>query len=876
MVLFQIACVSFEVLIWLAETAGTTTKSTQIYNIDNFFEISRHKSFKLKIDGSDHPKSFERKHHQFKRLPRPSSAVNLNTIAALLATNSLKVLTNYQHVDFQPTRFPVIVRAPHLVVQRVYRNVHQLIWIPKSDMLKCNSTCSDKNIACPITKYYAIRYDKTRKSAIDYCQRLRFFNFSSNTRPWKGLIKLDMHIPEYVIEAESLGLPAYTQDVVAAYRLPPLFSPNSLPIIDILITSDRQQIISNLSLHRYMVYTASVDDNGKDIVRPLLTQHIFFHLRISNIASVEIIKICDCASYIQRYAYDMNGFTNTATSVAHPKLHWLITGYSCAMDNAQSEIGKRIKTATNPDSRKLPIKYKPRYEFFNDRVYDAISIVVNELLINQSRIIRGDMPCARRPSFPEQDTWSQYDLTYFEYIRPKVKIYERKWAWNEPVENFIYTTRSHTTIRFVTCGRRGVEAFMFQEFVNVYDQFVWIALLVSISALSLILFLYRENQNLKIKSVMDFLNKLLRSGLPLIKGALEQGDPFAAYLLNVTKLRWIFSGYLLAILVLSSGYKNNNVYNMIMSRNPLLFENTNQLLAENYSIYTRTRELHVDEIFLARKRNYTRKPPKLAFSQAKHIFAPMLYIKLLEEQIRAKNLAYEIFKQLASWETILGRSTFYNKGSEKIRNISRLHENAIEILESAFEKFYPLLRANLVGNDVEILVAGIKNLFWKTEISVFFKELVACKRAAFLLPENLCNDFAKIAAIKNPDMVSVSTEVYKNITFAMRITNHVDYYFLRRMAYLMESGIVDWLPGVVRILKPYSSGKNEIPHAATMAGNILMIFIILFVGCGLAFLAYSTEICEVGLDLRLIPTIFKSFRLYCNKTAVKKIKNVKK
>lgn len=79
--------------------------------------------------------------------------------------------------------------------------------------------------------------------------------------------------------------------------------------------------------------------------------------------------------------------------------------------------------------------------------------------------------------------------------------------------------------------------------------------------------------------------------MPILKGVLEQGDPFSARFVKSSKLRWIIGTYLLAAVVLSNGYKNNNVYNMITSRKPLLIETLEDVKSENFSFYVRTRVL---------------------------------------------------------------------------------------------------------------------------------------------------------------------------------------------------------------------------------------------------------------------------------------------
>lgn len=144
--------------------------------------------------------------------------------------------------------------------------------------------------------------------------------------------------------------------------------------------------------------------------------------------------------------------------------------------------------------------------------------------------------------------------------------------------------------RFVVCGLKGSEGIQFGELVNVYDKFTWaiFGACVYLSSLTWKLLLVsnfctaRKTSEVKLESCAFFWK-----WLSIIKFLLEQGDisPGTSSI-SSSKVR-VFLGILLTMcIILSNGYKNANVYNMISPRKPLRYEKFAALVDNNFSIYT--------------------------------------------------------------------------------------------------------------------------------------------------------------------------------------------------------------------------------------------------------------------------------------------------
>lgn len=155
----------------------------------------------------------------------------------------------------------------------------------------------------------------------------------------------------------------------------------------------------------------------------------------------------------------------------------------------------------------------------------------------------------------------------------------------------------------------------------------------------------------------------------------------------------------------------------------------------------------------------------------------------------------------------------------------------------------PLLKVGFFSSKkkVEEIVEELKVWFSRKEVNGFMHELMSCKAAVFLLPEDLCHKVAKRVAIVNTDVVSVSKEQFANVSYTIEIEFHVNPYYIRRLSYTKESGIPDWLPSVTRVMSRYERNINEASKSASLQGNVTMIFIIMGVGLALAFIVILVE-----------------------------------
>lgn len=135
---------------------------------------------------------------------------------------------------------------------------------------------------------------------------------------------------------------------------------------------------------------------------------------------------------------------------------------------------------------------------------------------------------------------------------------------------------SLSSLRILGCGVQGMSKVPVQELINVFDDLIWICILLS--ALIVPIF---------IRLIIN------ETGLPYnvlcaLKVILEQGNPFSTMVGNSKRLRLQVGIFLLMGIVTSNAYKNNNVFNMVVPRRPILYKYFNELKRDNFNIYSRT------------------------------------------------------------------------------------------------------------------------------------------------------------------------------------------------------------------------------------------------------------------------------------------------
>lgn len=177
------------------------------------------------------------------------------------------------------------------------------------------------------------------------------------------------------------------------------------------------------------------------------------------------------------------------------------------------------------------------------------------------------------------------------YFRLKLRINSRV-NFKPKFGNSLTLDIKSATVRFVTCGRRGVEQIGFYELIGFYDWKIWLLVTISVIAVSFLLRFttHRFSRGIKAFNSSKCWNYVVSTAQIL----LEQGGDYMSLSREIPQTRITLGPYLLASVVLIAGYKNDNLYNIALPRQPVPYDFMDDLLHDNFSIYSGSRIKTVD------------------------------------------------------------------------------------------------------------------------------------------------------------------------------------------------------------------------------------------------------------------------------------------
>lgn len=311
--------------------------------------------------------------------------------------------------------------------------------------------------------------------------------------------------------------------------------------------------------------------------------------------------------------------------------------------------------------------------------------------------------------------------------RPFIELHTHRRLSLEVREHFHVSIPNELfTLKFVSCGRPSISPLAFKELINVFDVPIWICIVARIMTCHTFKTCLVDTCTQETRYDVKFTSKTL---FDIFRPLLSQGDAFS----NDT--RWnswklILILYLLAAIVLTNGYQNTNVYNMVKPRLPVPYERFSQLIEDGFTVYTRTltnsRSLQTifteNGISIDSKENST----------------------LHEIRFLSKHSAYG----LASEVLWLSLPFHYSKhkNTKDMRRINRLIEYS-RLLPNLLHLFNKtgldyIKRRKLVELDFPDLVEMIPFPFRENEQDMLEETLQICSKVALLLPENIAAGLA--------------------------------------------------------------------------------------------------------------------------------------
>ncbi|CAL8143484.1 unnamed protein product [Orchesella dallaii] len=243
----------------------------------------------------------------------------------------------------------------------------------------------------------------------------------------------------------------------------------------------------------------------------------------------------------------------------------------------------------------------------------------------------------------------------------------------------IYIKNPAKSLTFVSCGDEPLQTFAFLELFSVFDFYVWIGITVIVILfmpffLSICQFL-EAYINSELESSAKFFNTNVY--FQPISLMLEQGGAYTAKQANTASLIPYLASLLLVSIVLTNAYKNDNVYNMIAPRKSIPYTLFNQLVADNFSIYTRITLDPTANIFrlsLFKEKYSVDRNPHLIIGNL-NFFKSEVYSR------------YEKFINFTANGTLF----------EKVLNHSKLPDDAVALLEASIDNPNQFANGELYG-----------------------------------------------------------------------------------------------------------------------------------------------------------------------------------
>lgn len=451
-----------------------------------------------------------------------------------------------------------------------------------------------------------------------------------------------------------------------------------------------------------------------------------------------------------------------------------------------------------------------------------------------------------------------YDLVFFAFLNAFIgnatvctlleegKCYDEKdratgatFANNqftEPILFFNYCGRNDHTVfriivsglRFLSLGRPPSEKLAFYELVSIFDQSIWLGILLTFVILSV---LFKHSQRIRMRDSL----------LAILKSLVEQGDPISSSILAHKSNRWPAITLLLATIVISNGYKNVNIEKMTLPVKPIPFKELSQLEENNFTVYVRATThagiaiqdfydyffRHLPDtwwfslgwkVFFTGPRstqsdNNTDYDKKLGKAHDLALFydSELLVYGRTETSVWALNKEFHLKD--------------FSNSTQRLFNLTTVHPRWYELLQG--DGNFSLMNA--------YEEAGKKK-----------------EKMAFLLPDaELWPLYYNLSG--NYSDVYIGKESWLGQDIGVTPFRWTHPVFLKRLRGITANGVLEFLTEFMvkylsRLRSGYKGETREEPKASDMKGNIIVVFTLLPVGISVAFLLFCWERQDVFVE----------------------------
>lgn len=384
-----------------------------------------------------------------------------------------------------------------------------------------------------------------------------------------------------------------------------------------------------------------------------------------------------------------------------------------------------------------------------------------------------------------------------------------------------------TDLRFVSCGRQSTNALSWQELVNIYDKKIWVMIFLSTASVIAVAAILNNVTNINIT----------RFSLSTLKVLLEQSDTR----FHQKDFRKVTALFILTGIILSNGYKNSNVYNMIAVRKPVPYEYVQELIKDNFTLYTRLDSVKIFEKVngqvILRELETTGgsyivndEDDSYAVAGISEVAAAMRnHVLTLRDPILPMSTEVDNFGRL-----VISSTTSTRLNSSGVLQSSRL----MNIVKKEINDLSPhtIFLASIITKTLDKVTYEIRKL----EENEMYDSIKDCRKVGLILPEYLCHKYARrLQHETDLSDIYVGKDTFTEVKWQISLEGLWNRHIVNRFKMAYETGHWQKWAGLFKI--PELDNNVRHPAAANISGNVVIIFVAWAGGILVATLAFNFE-----------------------------------
>lgn len=769
--------------------------------------ISSHVHLLEHYNFSNIPNSdYQPQQEKFINWKKMSSTLHLTTqweayVSSFSSENCLTFLDNFAQMDLVGNRLPGVIRWPQIAMTN-----NRMFWT----LLRIWGKNSTNTVAECASQYFVMNsIDFLTK---DTCLRLNMKTFITHSKPWRCLVKLEL-FPPLELYHEMRGPPAsihnnFKDNSFMKCTMPSLFAivkPYQLQLLpDKLVSYWVSPTIESLVMQNKLFVIVSVIKEG-----------IRFD-PVGNLYSITVIKYCPGCFGTAAEFWETSWQVLLLNGSIKENMFALTAGYPSPSDLLEVAIRRPANNIVfdhfmmwiaecekgtpnllnSAGADNLFANLGKAFATIWKYIFRNYSVVTSELDSHTLASCKNGNEVKIRNRQSLQTTLREvyYPIGYFYPLA----------AFQDP----------SSTLRFVSCGSRtGSKALPFSELLAPFDLATWLALLSSLVSMSVAILPNPRTHH----------KELVNKFISLLKVLLEQGDPFPRHIVLRRIIRVMSSCFLLIGIVLSNAYKNTNVYRMILPRSLVPFEYFRELVESNFTVYNTVTSI----------KKY-KQMPGVRSCTGLELSPRNDYNYCVSTAVdTVSGMGRKIWKYFEMLENNIYSVEFQRK---IMRHVNNLPINKLGLVNRSILHHHVL--QNLQDSqDPSILHIRDQEVY-------LYNALQSCNNIALVTPEHMCKYYArKLKKEKSYAEVYIGKEVYSEFSWFFSLTGNIPPHVIKNTQSIRDSGLWEWAIGMSTSKFSFSDKDQVVPpKSASLQGNIVIIFIVWFVGVLLGSLWFLVEI----------------------------------